>query len=272
MPAWPVIRPGDRVPSGTGTIFLDAKFPGTFVPGRTSRQAGAASLGYVDEALRRWRAGEVCAIVTAPATKWAVAKCHPGFVGHTEYLADAAGARRVAMMFVSDRLRVALVTRHLALRDVPAAVTRAAVRDAAVVTAGALRSWFRIRAPHLAFCGINPHAGEGSGTSEEQQVIVPVMRALRARGIRSSGPFAADGFFAGSPSRYDAVICAYHDQGLIPFKMAARDAGCQLTAGLPFVRTSPDHGSGLDIAGRGNANSGSMLYALRLAVQLVTGG
>jgi 4-hydroxythreonine-4-phosphate dehydrogenase len=271
MPAWPVIGLGDPPPGGRGVAFLDCRQPGDFVPGRPTAGAGRAALKYLDVALVRWSRGEVHALVTAPVTKWAVAKVHPGFVGHTEYLADAVHARRVAMLFISDRLKIALVTRHIALRDVPAALTRAALTGTAALTAEALSRWFGIPRPHLAFCGLNPHAGEGSGAREERRVIVPVMRALRSRGITCSGPFAADGFFAGDPGRYDAAVCAYHDQGLIAFKMAARDRGCQLTAGLPFVRTSPDHGSALDIAGGGIAKAGSMAYALSLAARLAKG-
>ena len=132
----------------------------------------------------------------------------------------------------------------------------------------ALRRQFGLRRPHVAICGLNPHAGEaGRFGREEQRVLAPALRRLRRRGVRIDGPFAADGFFA-TRARYDAVICWYHDQGLIPFKLLARDAGCQMTLGLPFARTSPDHGSALDLAAAGGAHPGSMRYALRLAIQL----
>jgi 4-hydroxythreonine-4-phosphate dehydrogenase len=124
----------------------------------------------------------------------------------------------------------------------------------------------------LAICGLNPHAGEGGRFGlEERSVLLAVLREFRRLGIVCDGPFAADGFFA-QPTTYDVVVCWYHDQGLIPFKMAARDAGCQMSVGLPLIRTSPDHGSALDIAGRGIANPGSMIYALKLAMRLAAKG
>jgi 4-hydroxythreonine-4-phosphate dehydrogenase len=207
--------------------------------------------------------------VTGPVTKWAIRQVRPGFVGQTEYLAEALGVRDVVMMFVSDRLRVALLTRHLPLRRVPRTLTPHLLRQSLRLTAQALRRHFGIARPRLAVCGLNPHAGESAGGSEEQRIMRPALRALRRGGLVCDGPFAADGFFAGaSPGRYDAVVCAYHDQGLIPFKMAARDRGCQFSAGLPLIRTAPDHGSAREIAGRGVADCGSMLYAIRLAERL----
>ena len=255
-----------RLPSWVRFCSVDNRRT-AFRPGRSSAAAGAASLAYLDRAMEWWRAGQVHALVTAPVTKWAIAKTQPDFVGHTEYLAKATRTRAVVMMFVSDDLRVAVLTRHIPLRSVSAAITRRLLHEALELTAEGLRSRFGIRHPRLAMCGLNPHAGEGRPASEERRVIEPVLRLLRRRGIRCDGPFAADGFFA-SARNYDAVICAYHDQGLIPFKMAARDRGCQMTVGLPILRTSPDHGSALDIAGRGIADPGSMEYALRLALRL----
>ena len=249
-------------------MFLDCAHSATFMPGRSSREAGAASLIYVDHALALWRAKRLRALVTAPVTKWAIARSQPSFVGQTEYLAGAMGAREVVMLFVSDRLRVALLTRHVPLARVSRSISRQTLQSALRLTAGALATHFKIRRPTLALCGLNPHAGEaGRCGTEERTVMAPVLRALRREGLRCEGPFAADGFFAGTP-RYDAVVCPYHDQGLIPFKMLARDRGCQLSVGLPTIRTSPDHGSALDIAGRGMANPGSMIYALRLAAKL----
>jgi len=236
-------------------------------------------VAYLDHAVALWRARRLQALVTAPVTKWAVARVRPSFVGQTEYLARAMGVRDVVMLFVSAHLRVALLTRHLPLRRVARAIDRTRLRTALRLTASALAASFGIARPRLALCGLNPHAGEARADSEERTVMVPILRALRREGIRCDGPFAADGFFACSraplagrqargPEGYDAVVCAYHDQGLIPFKMAARDQGCQMSVGLPIVRTSPDHGSALDIAGKGLAHAGSMTYALRLAIKL----
>lgn len=269
LPDWRLLSPGEQPGERRSRLFfLDCAHPDRFPAGRSGARAGGASLAYLDRALDYWRRGWLDALVTGPVTKWAIAEHAPGFIGQTEYLASAMGCRDVVMMFVSGRLRVALVTRHLPLAQVPRAVTPRALETAVRLTAEALRRWFRIAQPRLAVCGINPHAGEqGRCGREEQRIMTPVLRRLRRRGIRCDGPLAADGLFADT-ARYDAVICAYHDQGLIPFKMASRDAGCQFSAGLPIIRTSPDHGSGLDIAGQGIAHPGSMIYALTAAAAL----
>lgn len=269
LPPWQILRPTDspHVPQRCLTL-LDCGHAGGFVPGRSSVRAGRASLAYLDYALSLWRRRQLRALVTAPVTKWSIAKIQPTFVGQTEYLAQAMGAREVVMMFVSDRLRVALLTRHLPLGQVSRAITPALLRTSIALTDRALRQTFAVRRPRLALCGLNPHAGEASRCGdEERRVMQPVLRALQRRGIRCEGPFAADGLFA-SGRPYDAIICAYHDQGLIPFKLVSRDRGCQLSVGLPIVRTSPDHGSALDIAGQGIAHPGSMIYALKLAIRL----
>ena len=255
-------------PSDSQMTFLNLAHPWRFIPGTTSAQAGSASLAYLDVAIHLWRQGLTSAIVTAPVTKWVIERTGRRFVGQTEYLAKRLRASFVVMMFVSPRLRVALLTRHLALRKVPSRVTSTLVRQTTLVTVEALRRWFGIQEPRLAVCGLNPHAGEaGLFGDEERRVLLPVLRAFKHDGLVLDGPFAADSFFV-DPRGYDAVICWYHDQGLIPFKLMARDRGCQLSLGLPVVRTSPDHGTALDIAGKGLANPGSMRYALELAAKL----
>lgn len=270
LPAWHRTTQGSPLDRSHPLTFLDCAHPCTFIPGRSSGAAGRASLAYLDYAISLQKMGRLKALVTAPVTKSSVERSHPGFVGQTEHLASAFGVRAVAMMFVSDALRVVLLTRHLPLRRVARAVDQPLIRTALRLAARALEYNFHIRRPRLAVCGLNPHAGEGGLFGEEERrVLLPVIRAMRRRGVRCEGPFAADGFFA-TPCTHDAVICWYHDQGLIPFKMAARDRGCQISLGLPIIRTSPDHGSAFDIAGRGIAHPGSMIYALRLAIKLVT--
>ncbi len=250
-------------------VFMDCGRPSAFPLGRTSAAAGRASLGYLDHAVALWRSKRIQALVTAPVTKWAIGRVEPSFVGQTEYLARAMGSREVVMMFVSDRLRVALLTRHVPLARVASAINQTVLRRALRLTAKGLTAYFGIQHPRLALCGLNPHAGEEARCGkEERAVMLPVLRSLRAQGLVCDGPFAADGFFAAHRDGYDAVVCAYHDQGLIPFKMVARDRGCQLSVGLPIPRTSPDHGSALDIAGQGIADPGSMIYAIRLAIRL----
>jgi 4-hydroxythreonine-4-phosphate dehydrogenase len=277
LPGWPVrrLRSVWQEPNEPVTL-LDCGRAARFMPGRPTAASGRAALAYLDAALALHRAGRIQALVTAPVTKWAIERSGCPFKGQTEYLARALRCRDVAMMFVSDSLRVVLSTRHLPLREVPRAVSRRLVRTTVRLTADALKRLFGVRRPRLAICGLNPHAGElGLFGTEERQVLLPALRTLRTQGFVCEGPFAADGLFArlAHPARghapYDAVICWYHDQGLIPFKMATGHRGCQLSVGLPLVRTSPDHGSALDIAGRGLAHPGSMRYALELAARLV---
>jgi 4-hydroxythreonine-4-phosphate dehydrogenase len=221
----------------------------------------------LDLAVTLCTSGMSHAMVTGPVTKWAIARSVRSFVGQTEYLSAALRARGVVMMFASDRLRVALVTRHLPLRQVPAAITKPLLRDTILTTSQTLQQRFNIRSPRLAVCSLNPHGGEGQPGAEEATVFRPVLAAVRRQGIRCDGPVSADGLFSAN-RRYDAVISPYHDQGLVAFKLVARDQGCQLSAGLPVIRTSPDHGSALDIAGLGQADPGSMRYAITLAVRL----
>ena len=269
LPRWVVTTPRDTSVNREHPLtFVDLKHAWRFTSGRTSVRAGAASLAYLKTALQLWRQGAVDGLVTAPVTKWTIERSHPTFQGQTEFLAESLGVSPVVMMFVAEQLRVALLTRHLALRKVSSSVTKPLVRQTARMVAETLRRDFGIRQPRLAMCGLNPHAGEGGlFGDEERRVLLPVLRELKRDGVVIHGPFAADGFFA-TMHKYDAVLCWYHDQGLIPFKLLTRDAGCQMSVGLPLVRTSPDHGSALDIAGKGLASPGSMRYAITLAAQL----
>ena len=273
LPPWQVVDAGSAGQDlSRELVFLDCQAPAGWRAGRSSRRAGAASLAYLDHAIALWRQHRIQALVTAPVTKWAIARTTPSFRGQTEYLASAMGVRDVVMMFIADQLRVALLTRHVPLNQVSRAITPRTLRMTLRLTATALTRWFDLPQPRLAVCGLNPHAGEeGRCGREERAVMLPVLRSLRREGLRCEGPFAADGLFAEGTARYDAIIAPYHDQGLIPCKMTARDRGCQLSVGLPIVRTAPDHGSALDIAGRGIAHPGSVRYALELATKLASG-
>jgi 4-hydroxythreonine-4-phosphate dehydrogenase len=268
LPSWPLVS-CESVRTETRPVsLLECGAAVRDRPGYPTVHASRAALTYLRQAVALWRSGQVDALVTGPVTKWALARLEPGFVGQTEFLARAMEARAVLMMFVSDRLRVALLTRHVLLRDVSRSLTPQMARQGVKLAASALRVRFGIRQPRLVLCGLNPHAGEASRDSEEARIFRPALQALRREGLQCDGPVAADGFFAQDFCRYDAVVCGYHDQGLIPFKLLARDRGCQLSVGLPIVRTAPDHGSALDLAGRGLANAGSMRYAIRLAADL----
>ena len=263
-------RCGKRRPRWTDRLrFIDLAHRARFTPGRPSAASGRASWDYLEVAVDLVRRGLADGLVTAPVTKWAIERAGHPFQGHTEYLAKAFGNVQPVMMFVSPMLRVVLLTRHVAIRDVPRRVTPTRLRHTIRTTADGLRRYFGIQHPRLAICGLNPHAGEGGMFGEEEQrVLLPLRRQFLRNGIRLDGPLSADAFFV-DPFGADAVVCWYHDQGLIPFKMLARDQGCQLTLGLPVVRTSPDHGSAPDIAGQNLAHPGSMRYALALAAKLV---
>lgn len=233
-------------------------------------KCGAAAYAAILEAVRLVQAGEATALVTAPISKAHVNAAGHDFPGHTELLAHLCGGVPVRMMMAGPRLRVVLVTIHMALADVPRRVSRAGILETLIITARALRQSFGIATPHIAVAGLNPHAGEGGlFGDEERRIITPAVRAARARGIRVSGPLAADGLFPhAAAGAYDAVVCMYHDQGLAPFKLLHFADGVNVTLGLPFVRTSPDHGTAFDIAGTGRADPRSMIAALCLATEL----
>ncbi|MCC6233085.1 MAG: 4-hydroxythreonine-4-phosphate dehydrogenase PdxA [Verrucomicrobiales bacterium] len=236
-----------------------------------------ASLEFLQRAARGCLTGEFAGVVTAPVSKEAILRTGTPFVGQTEFLAEAAGRPEVTMMLLGDDaagrwLRVALVTTHLPLREVADAITQPAVERAIRHALLACRS-LRLPSSRIAVCGLNPHAGEGGllGT-EEQRVVRPAIETLRAQGISVTGPHAADTVFhEAAAGRHDVVVAMYHDQGLPPLKLLAFENGVNWTLGLPFPRTSPDHGTAFDIAGKGIAAATSMTAALRLADSLATG-
>jgi 4-hydroxythreonine-4-phosphate dehydrogenase len=211
-------------------------------------------------------AGQVQGIVTAPIDKHALMAGGFDFPGHTEMLAALTGAR-TAMMLASDRLRVVLATTHIALRDVPAAVTPAAIASAAQITRTGLRAWFGIAEPRLALCALNPHAGDGGRFGDEDdRILAPVARAERL-----AGPFPADTVFVRAlRGEFDAVIAPYHDVGMTAIKVASFGHAVNVTLGLPFPRTSPDHGTAMDIAGRDRADPSSMIEAMLLCASIVS--
>ena len=240
---------------------------------RGAPTAGAsAALWALEEACRLSLSGEADAIVTAPVTKSDLAALSPGFRGQTEFLGARLGVPQPTMMLAGASLRVALVTTHLPLREVPDAVTTAAVERAIRRTHAGLTSWFGIAPPRIAVLGLNPHAGEGGLLGgEDEESIAPAVAACRADGIDCHGPLPGDGTFAPrSRQAFDAFVAAYHDQGLAALKAVDGGHAVNLSLGLPVPRTSPDHGSARDIAGRGIADPGSMSAALRLAVRAAT--
>ena len=238
-------------------------------------EAARAAFDWVREGAEQCLRGELQALVTAPVNKEAILRAGIPFVGQTELLSEMAGTGRTAMMLLGqdDRgrwLRVVLATTHLAIKDVPHRLTREKIELAIELASASCRDLGLPRA-RVAVCGVNPHAGEGGhlGT-EEQTTIAPAVEAVRQKGIDVVGPASADAlFYYAYRGDYEVVVAMYHDQGLAPLKMIAFEQGVNWTLGLPFVRTSPDHGTAYDIAGQGKATASSMVAALRLAKDLV---
>ncbi len=228
---------------------------------RAGRLTGLA----VEEAVGLYRAGRVDAIVTGPGDKRALNAAGYRVPGHTELLRELTGARHVAMMLASDRLRVVLVTTHLALRDALAALTRERIEEVGRTTARYLGDWFGIPAPRLALCAVNPHAGEGGlFGQEETQTLEPAARALGM-----TGPLPADTVFVRAMrGEFDAVLAPYHDVGMTAIKVASFGRAVNVTLGLPVPRTAPDHGTAMDIAGKRIADPGSMIEAIRVAGEI----
>jgi 4-hydroxythreonine-4-phosphate dehydrogenase len=237
--------------------------------GCVSAAGGRAAADAVLHAAQDALAGRLAGLVTAPINKESLHAAGHAWPGHTELLAEAAGVTDVAMMFVGGGLRVALLTIHRSLRSVPQAVTAEEVRRVGRLLHRELPR-FGVAAPEIAFCGLNPHAGEGGLFGrEEVDVMRPAIEALRAEGVDARGPLPADTLFLrAARGEFDAVVAAYHDQGLVPVKLAAFGRAVNVTVGLPFVRTSVDHGTAFDIAARGTADAGSLLEAMKLAAQL----
>ncbi|MBL8880989.1 MAG: 4-hydroxythreonine-4-phosphate dehydrogenase PdxA [Phycisphaerales bacterium] len=232
--------------------------------------AGELSYRFVDEAVRHLRAGSLDALVTGPICKESWLLANHRYPGHTDLLAERFETRRVTMMFVADRLRVALASVHIPLFELRNHFTIGLVHQPIDLLNTALREWFGVEHPNIGVLGLNPHAGEGGMLGdEEMRIIEPAMTMARNTGIRVSGPLPADtAFTPDSLRRYDGIVAMYHDQGLIPVKMAAFDRAVNLTLGLPAIRTSPDHGTAFDIAGKNRANCGSISEAIRLAIDL----
>lgn len=244
-----------------------------FEPGRISAAAARVAHQAIVDAVADAQAGRIAAVATAPINKEGFAAAGLPWKGHTDLLAELTGAPRVAMMFYAEPLRVVLATVHIPLADVPRALTRDLVEGIIGLAAAGLPR-FGYAQPRLAVAGLNPHAGEhGVIGTEDAEILEPAIAAERARGVRVEGPFPADTVFVrATRGEFDAVIACYHDQGLIPVKLLAFGRAVNVTLGLPIVRTSVDHGTAYDIAGRGIADPSSMIEAVKLAARLSRGG
>jgi 4-hydroxythreonine-4-phosphate dehydrogenase len=254
--------------SAQGLPVLHHAFAGPRTPGTPDPAQAQSVIDVIARGAGLVQSGQAVGLCTAPIHKQALQEgagfAHPG---HTEYLAHLAGVDRVVMMLASDRLRVVPATIHIPLCEVPQALTVDLLEQVIRITHAALIRDFGVAAPRLAVAGLNPHAGEGGRMGvEEIEVITPVLDRLRADGFDLRGPISADTMFhAAARNRYDAAIAMYHDQALIPIKTLDFDRGVNVTLGLPFIRTSPDHGTAFDIAGQGVANPASLIEALRMA-------
>ncbi|MCC7487945.1 MAG: 4-hydroxythreonine-4-phosphate dehydrogenase PdxA [Burkholderiales bacterium] len=239
-------------------------------PGRLDPANSRAVLDALEAAARGCRDGIFAAMATAPLHKGVINDAGIAFTGHTEYLARLTGARHVVMMLVGGGMRVALATTHVALAEVPRRITATALGRSLEVLLAELARRFGLPRPRVAVAGLNPHAGEsGYLGREEIEVIAPLLARWRARGHRVMGPLPADTLFVPEQlKRYDCVLAMYHDQGLPVLKHAAFGGGVNVTLGLPFVRTSVDHGTALELAGTGKAHAGSLIEAVRLAARL----
>lgn len=260
-------------PSPAGTLnVLPIPLLNPTTPGELNKKNSPYVLSCLNRAATGCLQNEFAAVVTGPVHKGIINQAGIPFMGHTEYFANLANVTDVVMMLASDTLRVALVTTHLPLAEVPANITAVRLQRVLLIAHQALQCQFGIAQPRLLVCGLNPHAGEqGHLGQEELQVIIPVLNDLRKQGLHLIGPVAADTAF--TPKRLesaDVVIAMYHDQGLPVLKYQSFDHAVNVTLGLPFVRTSVDHGTALDLAGTGLADVGSLKAALALAMQLVS--
>jgi 4-hydroxythreonine-4-phosphate dehydrogenase len=260
--------------AGLADAIIDTGKEVHCAPGRPAKDNAAAVTAAIEQGVRACQKGEAAALVTAPIHKAVLTEAGFGFPGHTEFLAALTGTERAVMMLASSEaeppLRVVPFTIHLPLKDVFAQLDANAIAATALVTMQALARDFGCAHPRLAIAGLNPHAGEeGTMGREDSDIIAPAVAKLRAMGHMVLGPLPADTLFHEDARKtYDAALCMYHDQALIPIKTIAFWTGVNVTLGLPIVRTSPDHGTAFDIAGKGRANPASMIAAIRMAADI----
>lgn len=240
-------------------------------PGQPTSEGAGAALISLETATRDLINGDIDALVTAPLNKKSVALHKPGFVGHTEYLVEQSGASDGLMFLISDKMRVGVVTNHVPLSQVASLINKETIVGKIRLMNESLKKDFGIEKPKIAVLGLNPHSGDGGLLgSEEIEIIAPAVEAARGEDILAFGPYSPDGFFSTHQQyTFDAVLAMYHDQGLIPFKALAFDSGVNFTAGLPVVRTSPDHGTAYELAGMGTANPMPMKSSIYQAIDIV---
>ncbi|MEL6520921.1 MAG: 4-hydroxythreonine-4-phosphate dehydrogenase PdxA [Pseudomonadota bacterium] len=269
---WVEVPAPAAVPSVRNALpVLAHEFATSQAPGTPVGENAKGVVEVIERAVALAQSGACSGVVTSPIHKKALQDgAGFAFPGHTEFLAHLGGVSRVVMMLAGPSLRVVPVTIHIALAEVKARLTAEFLRETILITDRGLRRDFGLETPRLAISGLNPHAGEGGAMGREEiEIINPVIAAMRSEGYSLSGPHSADTLFhVKARARYDAAICMYHDQALIPIKTLDFDQGVNVTLGLPFVRTSPDHGTAFDIAGKGVADPSSMIAALEMAAQM----
>jgi len=241
--------------------------------GTTDIPCGKASIEYIAKAVSLIKLGKADALVTAPISKESVNAAGFNWPGHTEFLAHLAKTEKYCMMLVAGALKVILATRHIAIKDVNRRLNTEEIYYSIVLANNALKNYFGIKNPKIAVCALNPHAGEGGLFSdEEKRIIIPAVKKAQSMSIKVFGPLPADSlFYDAYKGKFDAEVAMYHDQGLVPLKMIGKDIGVNVTLGLPFVRTSPAHGTAFDIAGKNMANPSSMTEAINLAIKMTRG-
>lgn len=269
--AFTQIETGEDIVDGANNIINVVGEEIKIEPGHASSEAGIAAFASLERAVADLKAGYIDVLVTSPINKRNIQSENFNFPGHTEYLEATIGEGSHALMVLcSDTLRVALVTTHIPLRQVPDSITKESILAKLRIFHRSLVRDFGVDAPRIAVLSLNPHAGEdGLLGWEENEIIIPAIEEAKGQGILAFGPYAVDGFFgAGRFVKFDGVLAMYHDQGLAPFKALSMDSGVNFTAGLPYVRTSPDHGTGYDITGSGEASADSMRAAIYAAIDI----
>jgi len=239
-------------------------------PGRPTCLGAQASLRYIEQAIHLIKKKKIDAIVTGPVSKEAISALGKKFQGHTEFLAKAFKVKNFEMMFVSKKLRTIVVTRHIPIKSLSRAITKTKVYSTILLADQALRNFYKLKYPNIGVCGLNPHAGEGGRIGDEEiKHIIPAIKKAQRKGIKVSGPYAADTLFSPlTAGTFDLIVTMYHDQGLIPVKTLYFNELVNVTVGLPFPRTSPAHGTAFNIAGQGIADHLSMKTAIEIAVQM----
>lgn len=240
-------------------------------PGQSTPDASKAAMLSLESAVNDIKRGAIDALVTAPINKKAMSLQRFNYTGHTEFLQSAFGVKDVTMFMVSDKIKIGVVTGHIPLKDVPSSITSEKILSKLRLMQASLKRDFGIDQPKIAVLSLNPHCGDGGLLGEEEEtIIVPAVKAANDEGIVAFGPYSPDGFFGlGQYGRFDATLAMYHDQGLAPFKALVFEDGVNYTAGLPIVRTSPDHGTAYEKAGRDESDPGSMKAAIYAAVDIV---